>query len=132
IKNPSDHISYGNILFTGDAANQNLKPFVEGILPGIICGYSAGKSAVRNLQNINNLGPDYLKIIREKIGELLKESDEIGNFLVKIYKSRKSERFLLELATFAYIVEHKDLKKIEKLDERGIEAFIKDRQSSNS
>ena len=36
---------YKNVIFTGDAANQNLKPFIEGILPSIICGDVAGKNA---------------------------------------------------------------------------------------
>ena len=34
-----------NVIFTGDAANHNLKPFVEGILPSIISGNLAGKYA---------------------------------------------------------------------------------------
>ena len=41
-------IHFGNVLFTGDAANQNFKPYVEGILPSIICGDIAGKTAINN------------------------------------------------------------------------------------
>ncbi|RLF56621.1 MAG: hypothetical protein DRN25_07740, partial [Thermoplasmata archaeon] len=39
VRDLSDDITYGSIMFVGDAANQNLKPFVEGILPGVICGF---------------------------------------------------------------------------------------------
>jgi digeranylgeranylglycerophospholipid reductase len=34
----------GNVIAVGDAANDNLKPFVEGILPAIIIGDAIGKS----------------------------------------------------------------------------------------
>ncbi|MFH1101108.1 MAG: NAD(P)/FAD-dependent oxidoreductase, partial [Methanobacteriota archaeon] len=33
---------YSNTIFSGDVANQNIKPFIEGFLPGIICGDIAG------------------------------------------------------------------------------------------
>ncbi|MFC2153900.1 geranylgeranyl reductase family protein, partial [Candidatus Altiarchaeota archaeon] len=34
----ADKWVYGNIILAGDVANHNLKPFVEGILPGVISG----------------------------------------------------------------------------------------------
>ena len=41
----------GNVIFTGDVANQNIKPFIEGFLPGVICGDIAGLSASNFLKN---------------------------------------------------------------------------------
>ncbi len=38
VKDLSERIAYHNVFLTGDAANQNIKPFIEGNLPGIICG----------------------------------------------------------------------------------------------
>ena len=38
IRNLSKKIVYGNIFLVGDSANQNIKPFIEGSIPGIICG----------------------------------------------------------------------------------------------
>ena len=67
---------YGNILFTGDAANQNFKPYLEGILPSIICGDIAGKVACS--KNVDN----YEKLIKRKLGNQFKHSDKL---LEKIY-----------------------------------------------
>jgi digeranylgeranylglycerophospholipid reductase len=39
---------YGNVLFCGDAANHNYKPFVEGFLPSFISGYVSGKYVQTN------------------------------------------------------------------------------------
>lgn len=43
----TDKWIFGNIFLVGDAANQNLKPFIEGILPSIICGDIAGKLVIK-------------------------------------------------------------------------------------
>lgn len=39
---------YDNVIVVGDAANQNLKPFIEGILPAVISGNIAGELACLN------------------------------------------------------------------------------------
>jgi len=59
-----DSLVHGNVLFTGDAANQNIKPFVEGILPGVICGDLAGKAAAKNKLK------QYEKMVEEAMPEL--------------------------------------------------------------
>jgi len=38
--------NYGNVFFVGDAANQAIKPFEEGNIPSIICGWLLGKNLV--------------------------------------------------------------------------------------
>ncbi len=43
IQNQTEKLVYGNVFFCGDAANQNIKPFIEGNIPGIICGDILGK-----------------------------------------------------------------------------------------
>jgi digeranylgeranylglycerophospholipid reductase len=127
IKNPSDKIVYGNIMFTGDAANQNFKPFVEGIQPGIICGAIAGKAANENILNNKKLEDTYKNMIKEKIGKLFVESDVISSVLVSSYENRSKARFLLEFGMFSYILDYQDLKKIEKLRYKEIELFIKEK-----
>jgi digeranylgeranylglycerophospholipid reductase len=42
IRNPSDKWVYGNVFLVGDAANQNIKPYIEGNLAGVICGTMLG------------------------------------------------------------------------------------------
>jgi len=42
IRDLTDRIVYGNVFLVGDAANQNIKPFIEGIIPGMVCGNILG------------------------------------------------------------------------------------------
>ena len=132
VKNPSEKISYGNIMFVGDAANQNLKPFVEGVIPGIICGSLAGKSAAICMNCIGKIESTYKKLIKEKMGEFFIESNEIGNALVTAYENKAKERFFLELGIFSDKLNYKDLKKLKKLKEKEAESYIKKKLSSDS
>jgi len=131
IKNLSEKISYGNILFTGDAANQNIKPFVEGIIPGITCGSLAGKSAANCLTRINELESTYLKMIEEKMGDIFTESDKLESALVMVYENKNRFRFLLELGIFSDKLNRKDLAKLEGLKEKEAEIFIKEKLNLN-
>ena len=88
---------YGNIIFTGDAANQNIKPFIEGFLPGIICGDIAGVCASNFLKNKGKL-TSYNEMITNKIGEILYSSDQILNLMVKIFEQKNKTDYLLLLA----------------------------------
>jgi digeranylgeranylglycerophospholipid reductase len=132
LKNPSGEIFYGNILFTGDAANQNLKPFVEGIIPGIICGSLAGKSAAECIRNKKKLGNIYKTNINEKMGDMFLESEIIGSSLVKAYEKKKKERFLFELGIFSYGLRPRDIDKLEKLQGKKAEIYIMRKLQSNS
>ena len=59
----TDKWIYGNVILTGDVANQNLKPFIEGILPSIVCGDIAGKFAAnRTLYIIDQYIPNLKKL----------------------------------------------------------------------
>ncbi len=66
------------ILLAGDCANQNLKPFAEGILPAVICGYIAGDAISMN--------KDYKKLVYEHMGDLIRYSDKINLFVKKVYE----------------------------------------------
>jgi len=129
LKNPSEEIVYGNIMFTGDAANQNLKPFVEGIQPGIICGALAGKSAADCILNITKLNFTYKKMIKDKMGQLFADSDNIGDCLISAYEHKNKARFLLEMGIFSYILDNQDIKKMEKFPENKIELFLKEKMN---
>jgi len=101
---------WNNVIFTGDAANQNIKPFIEGFLPGIICGHIAGICASDSLKNRIKL-TDYEKMIETKCGELFSLSDQILNFMVKIFEQKNRKDYLLLLALCS------DMIKLEKIDE---------------
>jgi digeranylgeranylglycerophospholipid reductase len=127
LKNPSDEIVYGNIMFTGDAANQNLKPFVEGIQPGIICGALAGKTVSDCISDVTKLRSSYKKMIKEKMGNLFTDSDIIGNSLISSYEQKDKTRFLLELGLFSYGLSNQDIKKLDRIPDRMKESFIKEK-----
>lgn len=85
---------YGNVLVAGDAADQNLKPFAEGILPAIICGDLAGKAATRHLQKNRPL-QEYTQDVKRIIGHLLDQSDEAGKLIYQLYDMDQPKEYLL-------------------------------------
>lgn len=101
---------YGNVIFTGDAANQNIKPFIEGFLPGIICGDIAGLCASNYLKNKTKL-TEYEKRIEAKFGEIFSISNKILNFMLKIFEQKNRKDYLLLLALCSDIIE------LDKFDE---------------
>ena len=84
LKYSTDNWTYGNVILAGDSANQNFKPFIEGNLPGIICGDIAGNISVEGLKNKENL-LKYKERVSKRLGAIFKSSDEILNALLKIY-----------------------------------------------
>jgi len=104
IKNATPKLRYGNVIFAGDAANQNLKPYFEGILPSIICGDIAGKVACSK-GKIN-----YENYIKRKLGNQFKKSDKIFEKFYQIDQFEEKKN-LLNMYLFAFT----DTKKIEGL-----------------
>jgi len=113
-KAPIDYIvpkwKYGNIIFTGDAANQNFKPYIEGILPSVICGDIAGKAASSDGKK------DYETMIREKIGRQFKESDRLLKKLYEIDQIEGEKKNLLSIYLFAFM----NTRELDKLSEKEI------------
>jgi len=122
VKTMIDEIQYGNVYFTGDAANQNLKPYVEGNLPAIICGDIAGKTASSENQN-------YEQSIKKKLGKQFRESDKLLNELLKIENYPKDKKHLISMYMFAFM-DIKNMANLPKLDVSQIknELFRKSRQ----
>lgn len=78
----TDKWIYGNIILTGDAANQNLKPFIEGILPSIICGNIAGEMVYNSLTDNNNLDyTDYSNRVKKALSKNYEISRELQNII---------------------------------------------------
>jgi len=94
----------GNVIFTGDVANQNIKPFIEGFLPGIICGDIAGLCASNFLKNKAKL-TDYEIRIMEKFSEIFYISDQILEFMIKIFEQENRKDYLLLLALCSDVIE---------------------------
>ena len=111
----SDRWQYGNILLTGDAANQNFKPFVEGVLPGIICGDIAGQTAADAVLGTALLD-SYPSRIADKLGPFFSESDQFLEVLYKLSTSRSLTRHLLRLGISAAIFSPDALENLADLD----------------
>ncbi|MFQ5887809.1 MAG: geranylgeranyl reductase family protein [Candidatus Hydrothermarchaeales archaeon] len=85
---------YGNVLLAGDAAAQNLKPLVEGILPSAICGSLAGETAAKHISSGLPLS-EYRRKVQKKMGAIFDESDKYTDKLTEISGYPRKMRFLL-------------------------------------
>ena len=119
----TDKWVYGNVLLVGDVANQNFKPFVEGIIPTIICGDQAGKTAAEFIRGKNSLSTTYPHRVRDKLGTLFSESDQLIPLLYELGASSDGKEHLLSLALFANIISLKQFEKLKHEDERVIKAI---------
>jgi digeranylgeranylglycerophospholipid reductase len=81
-----------NLYFVGDSANQNIKPFIEGFLPAVICGHALG-------EKLNELDPESYENLIDKILPELRESRYLIDPMISIFKRSDKKRFieLLEL-----------------------------------
>lgn len=92
-----DDWQYNNVLLAGDAADQNLKPYVEGVLPAIICGDIAGRVAA------NKRIDDYRSEVMSVLGGSFKQSDQIVQALRTVDQISEPKRYALQLFLFAYL-----------------------------
>jgi digeranylgeranylglycerophospholipid reductase len=109
----ADKWVYGNVLLAGDAANQNFKPFVEGILPAIICGDIAGETAYNFITNANLLS-DYQKRVKDKLGDFFSESDHLLDIVYELGKPSNKKSHLLRLGISTGIFSPKEIEKLKK------------------
>jgi digeranylgeranylglycerophospholipid reductase len=79
----TDKWNYGNVLLAGDSGNQNFKPFIEGNLPGIICGNIAGFTSAKAAKDISYLS-NYRDMVFRRIGLMFNVSDKVMELLLKI------------------------------------------------
>ena len=109
----TDRWVYGNILIVGDAANQNIKPLVEGFLPVIACGDLAGKRAAKYLAGDGELD-SYPRDIENKLGFLFKESDFLLNVVYDLLHSEGKKETLLTLGVNTNIFSYKKIGELKK------------------
>jgi digeranylgeranylglycerophospholipid reductase len=86
--------NFGNVILAGDAADQNIKPFVEGILPAIICGDIAGNHAVRYLNGQTTL-QEYEHDIKKTMGPIFAQSDDVGKLIYELFGMNQPKKYLL-------------------------------------
>ncbi len=88
---------YGNVILAGDAANQNLKPFIEGILPSIICGSVAGKLSINFIRGCPPQQEKYLSRVESALQPHFRISKEIQNKIVSLFKKVEKNRSYLDI-----------------------------------
>lgn len=123
----TDRWVYGNVLLAGDAANQNLKPFVEGILPSIIGGYVAGKVASNHVKTGISIDT-YPRMVMKILGNFFTVSDAITDIIYDISRLRgKKEEHLVKLGIMAGIFDLKFMDRLMngKIDDSVLEREIK-------
>lgn len=111
----ADKWNYGNVLLAGDAANQNFKPFVEGVLPGIICGDTAGKTASDFVFGKDSLD-NYPNHVMDKLGPFFLESDLFLDVLYELSKSSDKKNHLLRLGISTAIFFPQEIERLRKKD----------------
>ena len=104
---------FRNVILTGDAANHNLKPFVEGILPAIISGDLSGELA-SELSGGKNISYNYhLKEFKKLMHPHHSDSKYIEEYIIKLNKSNKKQKHLL---AFGLCIGLFELEKIEEYE----------------
>jgi len=112
VRNLSDKLLYGNIFIVGDAANQNIKPFIEGNIPGIICGDILG-NLIYNVLKDNEKPENYENVINEKF-DLIKNSQGYTDIVYGESKIEPKTFNILLLGLMSEIID---------LDKKNIETF---------
>jgi flavin-dependent dehydrogenase len=109
----TDKWTYGNVLLVGDVANQNLKPFGEGILPAVICGDIAGNTVGRYISQTHEVPLDsYTTIVKKRLGALFKKSDSYITAIDEINSTRLYDKrnHLLSISLLADLITPSNVK----------------------
>jgi digeranylgeranylglycerophospholipid reductase len=114
---------YGNVLLTGDTANQNIKPFVEGFLPGIICGNIAGKSAAQHILEGNPL-KSYTTNIMDKMNDMFNHSNKVGEFLYEFGKFSDDKMDIIRVGISSAIFSLDEINVLKKLNFSEIKSIM--------
>jgi len=121
LKYHTNNWTYGNTLIAGDAANQNMKPFIEGNIPSIICGDIAGKisyNARKNQKDIN----DYKTSVNKILGPFFKSSDYLLEIMLDALKNENKN--LLNLIIGSNIYSLNEVKRLFNADQEDIQKKI--------
>jgi digeranylgeranylglycerophospholipid reductase len=128
---PSKRCRYGNVLFAGDAAAQNIKPLIEGFLPAIICGDIAGAAAAGHLNDGKPL-ESYEKNIEKKLGLLFRESDRYIDVMEEFSHSTKEERHLLMMGLCSNVFSIGDIGKLKTENHDTLKQRLNDWRNSKT
>ena len=86
-----------NVILTGDCANHNIKPYYEGVLPGVITGKIAGELAIKKLKGKPISHRDYIDQVRRRI-PYFAVSELLVDIMPDVFKIKEIERKYLLMA----------------------------------
>ncbi len=112
----TDKWIYGNVVLAGDVANQNFKPFIEGILPAVICGDVAGKLAYDKVNNKIISDDLYKSIVNKIIGDHFQLSNELLDGINYLYAKKGKEKYLQFFGMITELFNQEDIKKADNMD----------------
>jgi flavin-dependent dehydrogenase len=117
---------YGNVILVGDTANQNLKPFIEGILPSIICGDIIGKLVheIFTQKNITHLL--YLNKVKKTLKDHFEITKQLQELIKYIFSKKGLERFLLFYGLITESIDF-DNPEIEKLSYQELKKMLQEK-----
>jgi digeranylgeranylglycerophospholipid reductase len=122
--NITDKWIYNNVILTGDAANQNLKPFIEGVLPSIICGDIAGKIASKMYHNNNFDDNQYKREVFKKLNIHFKNSLELQEYIGNIFSGEYREKYLQFFAIVTELFDYENMSYINKKNYNELKKMI--------
>ena len=108
IRDICDTPVYGNVFLVGDAANHNIKPFIEGNIPGILCGNILG-DFLFEVSKGNESPENYPTILYEHFSDI-KDSEPITDIVYGDHEVEDTLFYLLILGIMSEII---PLEKIE-------------------
>ena len=105
-----------NVILTGDAANHNLKPFIEGILPSIISGNLAGNFAHKMLNCEEVTDEQYEKEYEKIMHPFYASSRIIEDYIAKCNRENKIARHLLFFGLCSQLIDFEKIHAYEQMD----------------
>jgi len=120
----TDKWIYGNIVLAGDSANQNLKPFIEGILPSIICGDISGKISYDLFQNNGIDNENYLNLVEKVMGEHFNNSNQLLEVINYLYSKKEKTKYLQFFGIITELFNQEDFEKTEDLSYEELKSKI--------
>jgi digeranylgeranylglycerophospholipid reductase len=105
-----DEVAIGNVAFCGDSANQNIKPFLEGILPGIISGDETAKYIFSQFKKDARLRGGEMQSRIDKRLPLISESSKINAIIQSENKINSGIRDLISMGIFSGRINPAELK----------------------
>ncbi len=114
----------GNVVFAGDAANQNFKLLVEGFAPAIICGDIAGKLAAEHCSDGIDLA-EYRERVMDRLGEYFRVSDKILEVSYSLMRSAKKKDLIIAGGIGAGLFSPDEVKNLRRKSEGELINMIK-------